>query len=87
MDASTKVAIKATDQLLWTAINNTAAYGVPKESILCVAELWRNAPDSGQVDCPINVTNTIMQTRDELELEVGPVQTDIFTLAELLIHS
>ena len=52
VSSSTIVNIIGIDKVLEEAVNKKEA-DVPRESIFCMAELWRVPPGSGQVDEPM----------------------------------
>ena len=61
------------------AMKDTEGYGALKNTIVCVAELWREAPKTGQVNEPMKLKNAFMQTKEEL---MGPLMTNIVALAD-----
>ena len=83
-DSTTKVDVSGIEKTLEKAMKLTNEdFGVPRNTIICVAELWRVPPGKGAIDEPMKVENTIVQTKRELEMQVGPLMTDLMALADI----
>jgi hypothetical protein len=90
-DASmTKVNIKVVDATLQAAIDDTARkHSIPKGSIVAIAELWRvtgltGVSEKETVPAPSAVNNAIIQSRREMEMQLGPTLSALLKIAELL---
>jgi len=81
--SGTKVSIGDIDVLLKRAIEKTVSYGVPEDSIFCVAELWRDAPERGAVNEPLQIENAIVQTLPELRKQAGKLFADLIAFVDL----
>ena len=82
-DSTTIVNVGGIEKTLKKAIDLTAKFRVPRNTIICVAELWRVPPGTGAIDKPMSVENTICQTKRELEMQAGPLMTDLMALADI----
>ena len=71
------------EKTLKKAIELTAKFCVPRNAIICVAELWRVPTGTGVIDKPMNVENTMRQTKRELEMQAGPLMTNLMALADI----
>ena len=82
--SDSEVYVGGIEKVLEKAKNMVAEkFGVPKNTILCVAELWREGPGSGTIDTPMKLENAFMQTKSELEEQVGPLMRDMIALGDL----
>ena len=70
-------------KLLEKARNVTTEYGVPRNTIISVAELWCVNPWRGDVGKQLNVENAFVQTKVELEKQAGPLFTDLMSFSDL----
>ena len=79
----TKINVGDIEMVLQKAKNITVEYGVPENTIICVAELWREGPDMGEINEPMKLENTFLQTKSELEKQVGPLMINLISLGDL----
>ena len=84
-NATTSTSFVDLDNALEDAIGIIEGCNVPRDTIVCVAELWREAPSAGQVNLPLTLKNSIVQTRSELKVQAGLLMCDLIALADLRI--
>ena len=77
------VAFNSIQDLSRNARKRTAAHGVPKDTILCVAELWSINPLVDTISPPIRLKNTVMQRQKKLQLLAAPLMCDLFEFVVL----
>ena len=82
-ESTTIVDVGGIKKTLEKVIKLTEDFGAPRNTIICVAELWHVPPGKGAIDEPLKVENTIVQTKRDLEIQVGPVMTALMALANI----
>ena len=81
--SGSKINVGDIEKILQRAKNITVEYGVPENTIICVAELWREGPSTGEINEPMKLENAFMQTKSELENQVGPLMINLISLGDL----
>ena len=77
--STTKVQMNDIETTLEKAMKITNEdFGVPKNSIISIAELWRMSPGKSKVNEPMKLENSFVQTK-----QVGPLMADLMALADL----
>ena len=83
VNKTTRVNIGKIYTTLEKAMNLAETYGAKRNTIIGVAELWREAHGSGLIDAPMQLQNAVVQTKRELEMQVGPLMSDLIAFADL----
>ena len=82
--SGTKVYVDVIEEKLEKAKNITAEkFGVPRNTIICVAELWGEGPNSDEIDMPMKLENSFLQTKAGLEQQDGPLMRELIAFGDL----
>jgi len=66
------------------AIDITAGFGIPRDNIIAVGELWQKSAKVTVSNRPIDGGNIVIKTKEDMKKHYGPVLSSLLELSELM---